>query len=511
MKLEALTLFFALFATAHAHDNSGVFGRHHAHIAKRQGNVAAAAVTSSFTSSSASSSSTASAAATSSSTASAAAATTSASVAGATVTSAPAASTSLGYDPNSIPPLSDISFGMATGTTYAAAQTYTAGATPTALPGAPPLPTPFVFNAADWPTADVIPPTDSDEVQAWMNELDGFYIPDIRPTVDGSCVNDTQAAADAEQNGWWTCGGWTAPTDRTDCNDKLTWGVSFDDGPAPYTQEIINYLNTINHTATFYVVGSRIIERPQLLVEEYMQGHEIAVHTWSHHPLTAMTNEQIVAELGWCRKAIKDVIGVTPTTFRPPYGDVDNRVRAIAMAMGLEVSLWTTYHGFAFDTFDWKVAGGTVSAPQQMAQFESILGNATELSRGFVVLEHDLYEITVDLAVGYTLPLALTYNPPFNLERVGQCNGIPLTNMYLETTTNTTFPYRNTTDTPSNTTSSGGSSSGGSSGGSATGSSGAKGAASSNSSGASRSLSLSTSMVGSVVGAGVLTLAALFL
>jgi hypothetical protein len=38
--------------------------------------------------------------------------------------------------------------------------------------------------------------------------------------------------------------------------------------------------------------------------------------------LTALTNEQIVAELGWTRKAIKAVLGVTPTTMRPPYGDI---------------------------------------------------------------------------------------------------------------------------------------------------------------------------------------------
>lgn len=39
-------------------------------------------------------------------------------------------------------------------------------------------------------------------------------------------------------------------------------------------------------------------------------------------PLTSLTTEQIVAELGWTRKAIKTVLGVTPTTMRPPYGDI---------------------------------------------------------------------------------------------------------------------------------------------------------------------------------------------
>ena len=33
----------------------------------------------------------------------------------------------------------------------------------------------------------------------------------------------------------------------------------------------------------------------------------------------------------------------------------------------------------------------------------------------FIVLEHDLYEVTVDLAVGYTLNAAMTHNPPFSV------------------------------------------------------------------------------------------------
>lgn len=38
--------------------------------------------------------------------------------------------------------------------------------------------------------------------------------------------------------------------------------------------------------------------------------------------LTTLTTEEIVAELGWTRKAIQTVLGVTPTTMRPPYGDI---------------------------------------------------------------------------------------------------------------------------------------------------------------------------------------------
>jgi peptidoglycan/xylan/chitin deacetylase (PgdA/CDA1 family) len=77
-------------------------------------------------------------------------------------------------------------------------------------------------------------------------------------------------------------------------------------------------LNEHKTTTTFFVVGSRVISRPEMLQSEYMAGHQISVHTWSHSALTTLTNEQIVAELGWTKKVIKDTIGVTPNTFRPP-------------------------------------------------------------------------------------------------------------------------------------------------------------------------------------------------
>lgn len=87
--------------------------------------------------------------------------------------------------------------------------------------------------------------------------------------------------------------------------------------------------------------------------------------------LTTLTNEQIVAELGWTRKAIKAALGVTPTTMRPPKGDIgqhfsswfaglliltslsaDDRVRAISLAMGMVPVLWTsTSDGGKFDSF----------------------------------------------------------------------------------------------------------------------------------------------------------------
>lgn len=49
-----------------------------------------------------------------------------------------------------------------------------------------------------------------------------------------------------------------------------------------FSRNLLNFLDVKKILATFFVVGSRVIERPSVLIEEYMGGHEISVHTWSH-------------------------------------------------------------------------------------------------------------------------------------------------------------------------------------------------------------------------------------
>jgi peptidoglycan/xylan/chitin deacetylase (PgdA/CDA1 family) len=169
-------------------------------------------------------------------------------------------------------------------------------------------------------------------------------------TSPGGCPNNTAAASDSTRC-WWTCGGCTRSTDITTCPDPNTWGLTYDDGPAPYTPNLLQYLDQVQVKTTFFAIGSRAISYPSILQTEYMSQHQIAVHTWSHPPLTTKTNEEIIAELGWTKKIIKDVLGVTPNMMRPPYGDIDDRVRAISLAMGLTPVMWTRLSPQAtFDT-----------------------------------------------------------------------------------------------------------------------------------------------------------------
>ena len=84
---------------------------------------------------------------------------------------------------------------------------------------------------------------------------------------------------------------------------------SYDDGPSPDTPRLLDYLSQQNLKSTFFIVGSRAISRQDILQAEFMLGHQLSVHTWSHPSLTTLTNEQVIAELGWTAKIIKEVTG----------------------------------------------------------------------------------------------------------------------------------------------------------------------------------------------------------
>jgi len=348
----------------------------------------------------------------------------------------------LSTNPTAIP-LASITVNMSSSATVPLNTVYTPGSTPTFLPGAPPLPDASALLPTNYPPLDKSPPTDSPEVQQWIQDVanSGVSIPNISVTVGAAACSANPAAAADQTRCWWTCGGCTRETDITTCPDQFTWGLTYDDGPAFYTPNLLDYLDSQSLKATFFAIGSRALESPITLQTEYMGQHQIGVHTWSHPPLTTQTNEQIIAEFGWTKKVIKDITGVTPNTFRPPYGDIDDRVRAIATAMGLTPVIWTRLSPTAtFDTGDFNINGGTISSSEVLANWVEITNNASIITTGFIVLEHDLFEQTVDLATGYILPDALAHNPAFNIKPVITCLNKPLSDAYIETNNNQTNP-----------------------------------------------------------------------
>ncbi|KAF9137250.1 chitin deacetylase [Mortierella sp. GBA39] len=251
-----------------------------------------------------------------------------------------------------------------------------------------------------YPAIDCVPFTQDPQVQTWLKLVDFSKTPVFPPSQKGVCPTDTTSIP--KDQCWWTCQKCEAPDDITSCPTTGTWGLTFDDGPSPDSPRLYDNLLEHNQKATLFIVGSRAVSFPATLKRAYNEGHQIAIHTWSHPSMTSLSNEQIVAELKWTEKAIFDTIGVTPIYWRPPFGDVDARVRNIATQLGYKTSIWTQ----DFDTNDWNIPAGAATPQSVVDTFKGWLVKIPSMPHGFIVLEHDLFPAEVNVSINGVLPVA---------------------------------------------------------------------------------------------------------
>jgi peptidoglycan/xylan/chitin deacetylase (PgdA/CDA1 family) len=112
--------------------------------------------------------------------------------------------------------------------------------------------------------------------------------------------------------------------------------LTFDDGPSIWTGPILDVLAAHSAHATFFVIGRRAEESPDVVHRIAAEGHEIGNHTWSHPWLARdCDDERVDAELRRTNSLLDSLLGAPPRRFRAPHYDVDERVEAVASRLGL--------------------------------------------------------------------------------------------------------------------------------------------------------------------------------
>jgi peptidoglycan/xylan/chitin deacetylase (PgdA/CDA1 family) len=159
--------------------------------------------------------------------------------------------------------------------------------------------------------------------------------------------------------------------------------LTFDDGPdANATPGILDILAHRGVAATFFVFGSRASAHPGLVARMLEDGHSVQPHCWagheSHHELDRAALE---ADISQTLDAL-DVLGCpTPTTWRPPNGDIkDPESYEVAAAHGLRLVTWT------LQTCDWNDAH---SAARILSDIGTEARDDALLRADSVVLMHD--------------------------------------------------------------------------------------------------------------------------
>lgn len=115
--------------------------------------------------------------------------------------------------------------------------------------------------------------------------------------------------------------------------------LTFDDGPDPEsTPAFLDLLGPHDVKATFFLVGERVLDAPDLVKRMVFEGHEVGVHGWRHQ-YTLFSSPG----LGHCIAAITQASGVRPRWFRPPYGVLSATSLAEARRHALDPVLWTAW------------------------------------------------------------------------------------------------------------------------------------------------------------------------
>jgi peptidoglycan/xylan/chitin deacetylase (PgdA/CDA1 family) len=116
----------------------------------------------------------------------------------------------------------------------------------------------------------------------------------------------------------------------------LKLALTFDDGPSEWTPEVLRLLHEHNARATFFVIGARVREHPQLLQRIVDAGHEVGSHTLTHPRLTELSDDEVRAEVAAGAAALEHVLGKPSRLFRAPGFHADERVLQIVGDLGLE-------------------------------------------------------------------------------------------------------------------------------------------------------------------------------
>lgn len=230
--------------------------------------------------------------------------------------------------------------------------------------------------------------TDITGLKKWPG-LDPPFIPNIKldNIPENSRYNHercrTRWGYSPPKNCSFDCDGCCSKTDIYTCS---TFTQTFDDGPSIYTNQL---LDNFKGKANFFTIGLNIATYPDIFKRMVNEGHFIGTHTWSHKHLPSLSNRQIAAQLQWSIWIMNATAGVIPKYFRPPYGGLDNRVRAVSARLNLTPIVWN------FDTFDWKLSKNQITE-------EDILKNVREWKKKYtegIILEHDTAEKNVKVAL----------------------------------------------------------------------------------------------------------------
>ena len=156
--------------------------------------------------------------------------------------------------------------------------------------------------------------------------------------------------------------------------------LTFDDGPdIRYTPLLLDGLKERNVRVSFFLLGEKVEQYPELVERMQKEGHLVGNHTYHHVQLNKLNETKAREEILKTNNLIYETTGVYPLYLRPPFG---------AWKKNLELCVEMFPVFWDIDTLDWK-----------SQNVEAILETAGDRPEdGSIILMHDEYETSVEAA-----------------------------------------------------------------------------------------------------------------
>ncbi len=166
---------------------------------------------------------------------------------------------------------------------------------------------------------------------------------------------------------------------------KKLVAITFDDGPGPYTNQLVDILKDNKARATFFMLGSNLKNYRSTVLNVYNNGNEIGYHSYAHKNFKRQDLATIKEEFALSNEILKSITGTTFNLVRPPYGAINEEIKN---ALDATFILWNV------DTEDWRYKDS-----------EYLLNYVLEhINEGNIILFHDIHKTSV-AAIEKILPV----------------------------------------------------------------------------------------------------------
>lgn len=119
--------------------------------------------------------------------------------------------------------------------------------------------------------------------------------------------------------------------------------ITFDDGPNPnFTPKVLKLLKEYNAKATFFLIGKKAEEHPEIVRQIINEGHTVGSHSFSHSKnFGFFSTEKVTAELNQNISLLKEISGKEVKLFRPPFGVTNPNIKKALKRTGQSSIGWS--------------------------------------------------------------------------------------------------------------------------------------------------------------------------